>query len=216
MFHTRRAGVALVLALTVVTAGCLGALTGSESLQFTASDATVSQSALDEAGYAEYRNESINRTQNVSVAGQTRTVELSNELHGYNRTVSVQSLGEAGLARLLVLSTPAVKVGGQTLNPLSQLSNKQLITRLASEYGNVGQLDEGETRTVNALGSTRNVSKFATTTTTNGVEINTTIHVTTFKHGSDFIVAVALHPERVEGEQQRIDTLLAGIEHDDS
>jgi hypothetical protein len=63
------------------------------------------------------------------------------------------------------------------------------------------------------LNESADVSKFEGTATLSGQEVDVFVHVTKVKHDGDFVVGVAIHPQQLDGEQERVDTLLEGIEH---
>ncbi|MFB6148278.1 MAG: DUF6517 family protein, partial [Halobacteriales archaeon] len=65
-----RVGLAIGVAVLLGTAGCLGFVTGSEPLKFTATAATVSDSALQGTGFEE---------QSVQPVTLNRTIELQGE-----------------------------------------------------------------------------------------------------------------------------------------
>lgn len=212
MIRSRGAAVA-VLCLALVSTGCVGFLTGSDSLSFAANATAVDESALEEADYQQYRSDSQVRTENFSVAGQTREVEVTNEIRGYNRSLDLGPLGQRDLARFITYTTPAVEIAGQTFNPVADWSNRQIVRRLSSSYDDVSDVQFEENRTVAALGDARTVSTFSGESTVAGQDVDVSIHVTKFRHGDDFVIAVAVHPQRID-EEGRIDTLLRGLEHE--
>ena len=211
MIERRRIAV-VGLCVLVLTTGCLGFLTGNSPLFFQAADATVGQGALEEAGYQEYRDDAENRTEEFSAAGQTREVTVRNQVHGYNRTLSLGPLGDQDLGRFVVYSTPAVEVAGKTFNPVGDWSNQRLVDALADSYDGLDDVQFEGNRTVTALGEPRTVSTFTGTSTVEGQEIDVRVHVTKFRHGEDFVVGLAVHPERID-ERDRIDTLVEGLSH---
>lgn len=205
---------ALSCCLLLATAGCLGFLTGDEPMHFAAEPATVDGAALDETGYEQYREATTNRTRNYSAAGQTRQVTVTNEIRGYNRTLGLGPLGERDLGRFVVLSTPAVSIAGQTFNPVGDWSNRRLVREFTSAYDGVENVQFEENRTVQALGEPRTVSRYTGETEIAGQPVDVAIHVTKFRHGDDFVVAFAVHPEMIDGEADRIDELLRGLDHE--
>lgn len=203
----------LALVLAVTTAGCLGALLGTETLGFAAEDATASEAALDETEYRDVRDVSMNQTRSFSVAGQNRTVELSNELHAYNRTGQIGDLETVELGRVTVFSTPAVEVAGETLNPVGRLTTRDLADQFSASENGTAPLEFVGNRSVLSLGEQRIVSEFETAGPTGDSQLAVSFHVSTFRHGPDFIVVVASHPTSVEGERERIDTIIRSLSH---
>lgn len=205
------AAVALALALT--TAGC-GFLLGSEALVFSASEATVSDSAVSETGYEETSVSEKNVTREFSAAGQTREVTVVNHLSRYERTVDLLMFDTSQRAAVFaVFASPEVEVAEQTFNPIADLSEREILERFDSQYSGISVGQQVGARNVSALGSERNLSKFDGTATLAGEEVDVYIHATKFKHESDFIAAVAIYPQRIDDEEDKVVTLLEGLEH---
>jgi hypothetical protein len=114
----------------------------------------------------------------------------------------------------MALSSPEIDVAGQTLNPLSGVDERDIVQRFDTGYEglNVGQ--QVDNRSVRALGENRSVEKFEGSATFGGAELDVYVHATTFQHGDDFVTAVAIYPQAVEGEEQRVLTMIEGLEHD--
>jgi hypothetical protein len=111
------------------------------------------------------------------------------------------------------MATPAVEVAGRTFNPVGELSDRELALRLQSQYDAVEDVRFAGNRTVEALGEDRTVSRFDATTTVAGTEVDLAIHVTKFRHGDDFVVAIGMYPARLDGEAAHVRTMLRGVEH---
>lgn len=208
---TRRLAV-VALCVLLTTTGCLGVLTGDETLSFEASAAAVDATALESANYQQYRADAETVAREFSAAGQTREVTVTNRVRGYNRTLALGPLGERDLGRFVVVSSPAVEVAGETFNPVGDWSNRRLVSELADSYEGLDDAEFESNRTVAALGADRTVSAFTGTSTVAGQEVDVRVHVTTVRHGEDFVVALAVHPEAVD-EEDRVDTLVAGLRH---
>ncbi len=210
--HRRVLAVALVAVL--LTGGCLGFITGQEAAGFESAPVSVAEEARSDAGYEEVRVASTTRTQTFSAAGRSRTVNVTNHVAEYGRSAQIPVLSDQQVARFTVLSTPQVEVLDRSFNPVGELSNRELAQRLQGSYESLSDLRLVGNRTVASLGAGRQVSKFrATATTVGGQETEVVLHVANFAHGEDFVVVVAVHPERVDGEQARVDTLIGGIRH---
>lgn len=201
------------LAVLLTTSGCLSIVTG-ETLEYEAAPGEVSESALDDTAYEFDGQETQTVTRNYSAAGQERTVEVTNYATRYQRAVELGPLGEQELARFVVFTTPAVEVAGQTFNPVGDWSERRLVERLSSEYEGLQDVSHVNNRTVRSLGEDRRVAKFSGEATVLGDRtVDVYVHVTKFRHGDDFVVAVGVHPERLPDEQDRVDDLIRGIDH---
>jgi len=203
----------LAVALLVLTGGCVGFLTGQESLSFESEPAEVADDARSSAGYETVRVESMSANRSFTVAGETRNVTVTNHVAAYQRAVEIGPLGTDPFARVTVLSTPAVEIAGRTLNPVGELSDRELATRLQSQYDSIEDVRSAGNRSVEILGERRTVSRFDATTTVAGTEVDLVLHVTKFRHGEDFVVGIGVHPARLDGEEARVETMLRGIEH---
>ncbi|WP_255150279.1 DUF6517 family protein [Halorarius halobius] len=209
----RRAVLAFGLVALLVTSGCIGFITGSEELSFDAEPVAVSDSATQEAGYDQLRREAntINRT--FSVAGQERTVTATNQYAEYGRSVDRPLFGDQRVAQFTAFATPQVEVAGQTLNPVSNLNNRELVLRLQQQYQSLENVRFESNRTQTVLSSEATVSKFrADATLQGGQEVEVFVHITKVKHEGDYVIAVAVHPTQID-EQGRVNTMLGGLEH---
>mgnify|MGYP000510101771 CR=1 FL=1 len=211
MRHSRGLLAVAVCAL-LVTTGCLGFITGSEPIYAEAEPASVDAATLEESDYQVYQSEGQNLTREFSIAGQTREATVRNQIRGYNRTLDLGPLGERDLARFSAFTSPALSIAGQDLNPIGEWSNGRLVEELSGSYGSLSGVEFEQNRTVAALGDSRTVATFAGTATTSGQEVDVRVHVTSFKHGDDYVVAVAVHPERID-EWDRVRRLIGGLEH---
>jgi len=198
------------LVVALAGAGCLGFITGEESLSFAANATAVDDAARSETGYELVRSDSPSRMLNVSVAGETREVSIATEIREYGRNVSAGGQGTQ-VARFSVYTVPGVTVAGQTINPVSDWSTRRLADLLVSSTGNLGNVQSESNRTVRSLGSDRQVTTHRAQATS-GSSGNATVHATTVSHDGDYIVVVGVHPAALD-EQSRIDALLAGLRH---
>ena len=203
----------LAVVLLVTTGGCLGVLLGDGALAFDADPVEVADDARSEAGYETVAVESSTVNRSFAVAGETREVSVTNHVASYRRPVDLEPLGSEPFARVSVLATPAVEVGGRTFNPVGELSDRELALRLQSQYDSFENVSFAGNRTVEILGKGRSVSRFEATTTVAGTSLDVDLHVTKFRHGEDFVVAIGVHPARLDGEAARVGTMFGGIEH---
>jgi len=208
----RRVTVAVVFAALVATSGCLGFLSGP--VTFSASKATVSDDALQQTEYEEAAVNSSEITRKFSAAGQSKNVTVTNWVAMYERNVDVPVLGERRAAVFGAFASPEVSVLGQTFNPIKDYSDRRLASLAQQQYSGLTIGESVGTRDVETLNQTASVSKFeGTATLSGGQSVDVYVHVTKVKHDGDFVVAVAIYPQRLDGEQQKVDELLAGLEH---
>lgn len=213
MTDVRRAVATVGVALLLVTSGC--SLLTQQQTTFSANDVSVSDSARSDAGYSEAQDTTLNQSRNFSVADQQRTVTVVNHVAEYKREIDLGPVGSGELARFTVLSTPTVEIAGQTLNPVGDMSNAELARMLQNEYESIENVQLVENRTQTMLGEETRVSKFSAEARTGaGETVDVYIHVAQVEDGDDFVVALAVHPQELDGEEERVNGLLAGVEHE--
>ncbi|MDS0223353.1 DUF6517 family protein [Haloarcula sp. S1AR25-5A] len=203
----------VAVALLFATSGCVGLITG-ETVEFDSAPASVSDSALEETGYEQAMADEQTIERTVTVAGQERTIRVTNHVRQYERGIDLGPVGEINAGRFIVFSTPSATVAGQSLNPAATWSNERLIEEIASRNDQINDAQFERNRSVDALGESRGVAVFSGTTTIEGQDVDVLIHLTSFEHEGDVIVAVAVYPERLDDrEGDRVDTLLGGLSH---
>jgi len=206
----RTAATAVALAVLVATAGC-GALTGD--LSVSASPATVGDAALDDTGYEEANVSEQAVTREFEAAGQSRNVTVTNQIAMYERSVDVPVLGSQRAAVFGVFASPEVSVLGQSFNPVAEYTDRELAALAQQQYSGLAVGDERGTRSVGVLGESANVTRFDGAASIGGTTVDVFVHVTKVEHDGDFVVAVAIYPQALDGEQEAVDDLLAGLEH---
>ena len=209
----RRTIAAIAVVALLATSGCVGFLTGSESLSFQSNPLKVTNDAQEQTGYEEQRRTTQEIERTYSVAGQERDVVVTNHLSEYARSADTL-FGDQEIARFTVLSTPQVKIAGQgPFNPVDDFSNRELVLQLQEQYDSLDNIRSEGDRTLTMLGNETTVSKFrADATLQGGQEVEVFIHITKVKHEGDFVVGVAVHPTELD-EQENVNTLFEGIDH---
>jgi len=210
--HRRQYVGSLAVACAGSLAGC-GFITGSEALTFDASAATASSDALSETGYEEQRVSEQVVTRNFTVADQTRQVEVTNQLARYEREVELGVLGPQRAAVFVTFASPEVEVASQTFNPIEDLSEREILGQFESQYGDIDVGDRVGSQNVTALGQSTELQQFEGTATLAGSEVDVYIHATKFEHDGDYVVAVGIYPQRLDGEDENVVVLVEGLEH---
>ncbi|WP_436906584.1 DUF6517 family protein [Halosimplex marinum] len=211
--HTRQTLATLAVLVLTVTAGC-GFITGQSALAFSASPATASADALSETGYEERAVTNSTVTRNFSAAGQTRQVEVTNQQARYERAVDLGPLGSQRAAVFVTFASPEVSVVGQTFNPISDMSTREILRQFESQYEGLSVGDSVDNRSVRSLGNQRTLEQFEGTATLGGSEVDVYVHAAKFKHEGDYVVAVGIYPQRLDGEAENVVALTEGLEHD--
>ncbi|WP_435096336.1 DUF6517 family protein [Halarchaeum sp. P4] len=209
--------------LAVVALAALVALSGCSMLSgpvtFSAEKATVSDQALSETNYEKVsvNEQVINRT--FSAAGQSKNVTVTNWVAQYDRTVDLGPLGSQRAAVFSAVATPQVKVLGQgPFNPVAKYNNTQLVMLLQQNYQSVNSIQHQSNYTTTMLGHNTSVGKFsAKATLKGGQSMDVYVHVTKVQDGDDYVVAVAVYPQRIDDQEApRVKTLMQGVQHGNS
>lgn len=203
-------------------AGCLEDLESyfEDVTTVSASPAVVAEAAADEAGY-DYQGtrESI---ESEDVAGQP--IEATNYSSEYTRTIEAPLgilNGETETGVFAAITTPQVSAAGEGFNPVGDMTTAEIAARVQDQYDELEIDSEAiRRRTVDALADEISVDTFEGEATFAGYEgIDVYVDVSRPDHGGDHVVIVGVYPDEGvldrESEEERIDTLLAGLEHGD-
>jgi len=207
----------------------VGLITG-ETVEFEATEGSVDDAEVDSADYTQNNSSERSITRDVTFLGQERTIRIVNQVNRYTKNGTLaeatgnETLAQAvergrtnvtsvpDLARFVLVSSPGAKVLGQTLNPAASWSNERILEEVADQTGQLNGPDKEDTRTVESLGEERNVTEFSATTEIKGKEVDVRAHVVSYEHEGDVIIAVGVHPEAMD-EEDNVDELVEGIEH---
>jgi len=212
MVRARTAVATVVVAAMLVSTGCLGLITGSGET-FNAKPAIAAEDTASSANY-EYRGtQKLEIERTFEAADQQRNVTAINYLSVYEKTLSIPGVGEQKAGVVAVLSTPQVKILGQNFNPVGDWSERKLAKQLQSRYDSISIGDRVGNTTVTSLGKETDVAKFEGTASLDGNEVDIYVHVTKFKHEGDYVVALAVYPQMLDGEEENVLSLIRNIEH---
>ena len=201
------------MALVVVSVGCLGFVLGGEPLRFTASEATVENDTRDGAGYRTINvtEERFDRT--FSIAGQSRRVIANTVIARYGKRPGAVGTNES-VGAVAIVSTPAIEVNDETLNPLGRASASELAESFQSTYGGVNVSNASANTTIETLGTTTNVTQFPGEATVDGTTVDVYVEVMRVQHGDDFVVGVGIYPRAVAAvERPEVLSMFGAIDH---
>lgn len=212
----KRQGLLLLVVLAlIVTGGCVGLVIG-DGVQMDGEPAAVNEDTVAETGFtfSEYRTVHLNET--VDVLGQERHINTTNHVVIYNRTSTLEQFDQ-DTGGFVVISTPDVSIGGQSVNPAARMSNRELVGQfegeLESQVGQLGELREVSQRTEPMLGYAATVTVFETNSTIGNRTVTLYVHVTKIKHEGDLVAAIGVHPEALQQQSPEISRLIRNIEH---
>lgn len=201
--------VTVLVVLSMALSGC-AVLTG-DGASYEADSMEISESAVSETSFTLERAAWENQSRDVEIAGEERTINVSSHARGY--TWNGNGTESAGMA---IISTPKVDVASQTMNPIADWSEEELIDKLADnleDQGDLKDIEQEDTYTVDSLGEERTVTEFSATAERNGQEEDVVIHVVKFEHGDDIVIGAAVHPDGQDAVRDDIETMLNGLDH---
>lgn len=212
---------ALTLIGTVGATGLAGCIGEDGTVTASASPAEIPEGSR--AGFQATGPEAIKIDRPVEFAGISRDVDITTWSSAYTSS--------DGQTSLFLVSTPNIKVAGQSLNPLTRLSGADLVARLVDEGlaragGDmaVKEIEEQEEITVTVLGGERTVQVFSAILETDNTgsvggiegaengEIPIVLYLLSVTHQEDVLLSVGFHPEGVDTGED-IQNLMANIEH---
>jgi len=201
--------------LGAVAAGGVVSVAGcsllDDALNDEAQPAIVGEAALDETGYSHDRTDEQTLSETVEVGDQTQDVELTSWLveYAYGGAIDVDLPNPV---RYLLFSTPTVSVAGRDVNPLGQVDEEELLSKMSSrmEFEGLEGIEAVGERTVETLGNEVEITEFEAETEDSDVDVR--LHLGSLTNEGDLIVFLGAHPEAVD-EADNVDTLTGGIEH---
>ena len=204
---------AVGLAAAVVLAGCSGTL-----VEYAAAPATPPDAALDANEYVHGNTTEVPLTYRAGVFGVvSRDVTVRTWVSGYSRTTAGNET-----AVLVLYSSPNVRVEGRSVNPLAQLSNRELASfvlervtdlRVAGGVDGVSDLRETGTRNVTVLGVPTRTVSYAGTAEVDGERAGVVVDVTAVEHGDDVVVALGVYGDALD-ETATHAALVERMEHE--
>ncbi len=213
----RRVLAASGVALTGGLAGCLGFVTGDEPLEVSASPGSVSQSALDSTGYVENTVEEAAIEETFEVADQSRTVRLTNWHSQYDRAVEIELVERFQGAAFSVLSTPKFEIAGQSVNPIDRWDTDRIAEMVQDRYEGLEDLQSVGEYSTSMLGAEPTITEYegAAGIAGSSVTIDLRLHVSeAVDHGEDFVLAIGVYPDVLPEEEESVQTLFEGVEHE--
>ncbi len=216
MNGTRRWFGAVVGTGILSTAGCLGFIRGDEALEFTAGTASVPEQVMADTGYELAESERPTVTESFEVAGETREVEVTNDVSEYQRTVDLGPLGEHEAAVFVTFATPKVEIVTRTFNPVGDMDNAELAEQLQSEYDDFSIGSSVDERTLSVLDDDVEVTKFdGEATLSSGTDVDVYVHLGTAEYADDFVVVLGAYPTQLDGEEDRFVQLAESVQHEE-
>ncbi|WP_049990831.1 DUF6517 family protein [Natrinema salifodinae] len=200
-----------------LTAGCLDFVLGNGPLEFDADRVAPSDDALEETGYDETdaSEESIERSVELS-GGVEREVRASVWTSVYTKEVEYGGQKREGAA-FAAVSIPGMEVMGRSVNPLDDMSNKDLLeeflNQAAGEHGEIRRIQHEESFDLEILDDGREVDTFVGESDLEGESIEVEIKVASFDHEGDLLVLLGTYPKQLTAESANAEVLMESAEH---
>ncbi len=205
-------GAMCMVVLVVLSAGCLGVLTGDKPLKATSDPVYVSNSGLEQAGYEHKTTEKMALNKSVEVNGQTREIRITNWMSRYAPSDD-SGMFEAG--QFVAFTSPSVEVLGQSVNPVAHMGDKEVIEMALKKQGGFDSLNAvGETEAT-VFGENTTVTEFEGTKTVDGQKVDITLHMAQVTHDGDQVVAFGAYPEG-SSQAEDIFKLMESLERDNN
>jgi hypothetical protein len=201
-----------------ISAGCLDDVL-DDVTTYSASPAVVSEAAANDAGYVYQGTEEV--VESEQVAGEE--IEATNHISEYTRTIELPfDIGDNGAEAgvFAVITTPKVSVAGEEFNPISDTDNEELIEQIQTQYDDLsigGSIGE---RSVDALDGTVSLETYEGEAALLGEwGIDVLLDIAQPEFGDDHFVILGVYPDErslpIGSEEDRIDTMVRGLEHGD-
>ncbi|MDJ1433333.1 DUF6517 family protein [Halostagnicola sp. A-GB9-2] len=198
-----------------LTAGCIGSFL-EDLTTYEAIPAAVSGHALEETGYEHDGTDEWVEEESVA----SETVEVTNYANEYSRTIdlSVLGLGEIEAGVFGTIATPQVEIAGENHNPIGEMGPGELLELVQDRYGELSvetQTDVGQRRL-------ETLSQAISITTYEGEaeldaegSVGVFVDLCQLDNKEDHLVFAGVYPQDIPDENERIDSLIEGVEHGD-
>lgn len=208
--QTRVSVLSAVIAVLLLS-GCVGFLTGDSPAEFSSDSVGVNNEALNETNYSLSNEQNMTTNRSVTVAGEERQVIITNHLKSYQKQNTVTPSTSAFTA----FSTPDAKIIGESVNPLAQLTNDELLETVLDKSGThqVTDVENVSAYNLTVQGDETVVDVYEGTTTIEGQNVDVYIHLTNVQMDNNVVVAVGVYPQQTDDmSRSDIKTLIQGLE----
>ena len=194
-------------------AGCLG-LVGMDEHE--SSPAGVDSSVREETGYEQTAVDDIVVEKEVGASVASDTIVVTNHMTEHEKAVEMGPLGQQRGAVFIVLTTPQIGVAGQNLNPVEDMSAKELVDLVEQNYDDISDITHETDADIEILGQSTTRSRFSADATFNGRDLEVYLHVSeAVEADDDLLVTLGVYPkEAPSGEEDNIIALMEGVATD--
>jgi hypothetical protein len=210
-----RASLVLLVAVTVLTAGCGGnGGGGGDPIVANAAPATVDEPTRSETGYERVgeTTQTVNTSFTITIQGDVQSNPTFAVTATVHRTVYARPL-DGGRATVGLLSVPTVRPSEALASRINPVGDRAPAALVANATGlTASGLTHRENRTVTMLGNETTLQVYDGTVTRDGTRTDVRVAVATVRAGTDEVTAVFVYPPGAE-QQAAFEGILAGVEH---
>ena len=209
----RSVACALALAVALSAAGCLGG--DSEPVRASGSPATFGDGAAADAGYEPVgvTNRTLNATLTTTVEGDIQG-QASEDVVAAIPVAQYRTSGDPPSV-VAVASSPSIQLlenPPRSSDPLSTLSTSDLVAFVQTTYGDVGDIEWADNRTVTVLGEEATLVAYRGSASAAGTTLDVRVGVVRVRHEGDVVTVVAVGP-RDAAPTDDVVSLLGVLEH---
>lgn len=203
----------LALAVVLSIAGCLGG--DSAPVRASGSPATLGSDAVADAGYERVgaTNRTLNATLTTTVEGDIQG-RASEDVVATIPVALYRTSGDPPSV-VAVASSPVVQLlenPPRSSDPLSTLSTAELVAFVQTTYGDVGDIERVDDRTVTVSGEETALVTYRGTATVAGAALDVRVGVVRVHDEGDVVAVVAVGPADA-GTIEDVASLLGTLEH---
>ncbi|MEY7852082.1 DUF6517 family protein [Natrarchaeobius sp. A-rgal3] len=191
-------------------AGCLGAVGLAEH---EATPTGVTSATRAETGYEQTEVDEIAIEEDVEVAFYSETVVARNYLVEHEKAIDMGPLGEQRGAVFTVLTTPKVDVAGREFNPVREMSARELVELVESNYDDLENVEHERDDSVEILDQETTESRFSARAAFGGAPVDVAVHVSeAVETAEDWVVTIGVYPQNVATrEEDNVRSLMGNV-----
>lgn len=192
--------------------GCLGLV--DRFLEHEASPVTVPEAVRSQTGYGRTAVEPMTVEESGGVGPLSATVRVTNYLTEHEKAVEVGPIGRARAAVFVALSTPAVSIGGRTLNPVERMNTRELVGLVQDNYDDLDVDGVAVEEAVTILGQSTTQARYDGRANFNGVPLDVSLHVSeAVEAGDDLVVTIGVYPAQLRSrEESHVVSMMEAVE----
>jgi hypothetical protein len=197
-------------AAVVGTTGCLGVVGMDEH---EASPGGVDPAVREQTGYEQTNIEEITIRETVERMGISEEITVRNYLTRHEKSVELGPAGSVSAATFAVLSSPRISIAGRALNPIREMSARELVDLVESNLERINNVNHVEDRETTILDEETVEGIFEGETQLQGFTIDLRLHVTeSVQAESDHLVTIGGYPRRLrDSEEEDLRAMMDGV-----